>query len=130
MVSNPRVRSYFLIMHRTISYKLSVTTQERDKEMVRSATRGTKENHLALLTWYVRLEYIPLVIPSQEQHNMLEQVQRMVARMISSIDWFPHEEKTKCTRTIQYGEETALEDRLEVCEMRTGMGKVKLRSGC
>lgn len=50
--------------------------------------------------------------------------------MISGIDWFSHEEKTKCTRTIRYGEETAVEDRLEVCEVRIGMGKVKLRSGC
>ena len=47
-MSNPRIRSYFLIMHRAISYKLAVTTQERDKEMVRSPTRGTKENQLAL----------------------------------------------------------------------------------
>lgn len=63
MVSNPRVRIYFLIMHRTISYKLAVTTQERDKEMVRSASRGTKENQLACdAAQYVHLEYTVLVI--------------------------------------------------------------------
>lgn len=48
MVSNPRVKSYFLKVHRTISYKLAVITQEKDKEMVTSAVRGTKENQLAL----------------------------------------------------------------------------------
>lgn len=54
----------------------------------------------------------------------------MAARMISSIDWFLQEEKTKYTRTIPYGEEAAVEDMLEVCEVRSGMEKVKLRSGC
>ncbi|XP_010289782.1 PREDICTED: GMP reductase 1-like, partial [Phaethon lepturus] len=46
--------------------------------------------------------------------------------MISSIDWFPHEEKTRHTRVIQYGEEAAVEDILEVHEVKSGMEKVDL----
>lgn len=52
----------------------------------------------------------------------------MAAGMISNIVWFPHEEKTK--HTIQYVEAAAVEDMLEVYEVRGGMEKVKLRSGC
>lgn len=54
----------------------------------------------------------------------------MAASMISSVDWFPHEEKPKHTRIIQYGEEAAVEDMLEVHEVRSGMEKVKLSTGC
>ena len=54
----------------------------------------------------------------------------MATRMISSIDWFPHAEKTKHTRPIQYGEKAAVEDMLEVYEVRSGMEEVKLRSVC